>query len=292
MNHYGISTNNSPIFLGGECVVEHVKTLRLQYKNIQHDQPMHIDAFTNNIEQVKKISQEKGWVDISLNPLDLNNLFAFIGEQDYHSVKTSVIIEESPIPIKPIKFRHFNGKTQARIAVQSPLHWVISGHNPEGFVEIFIYHRASNITPEKGYGIHIYNENGALRYKSGLKLLNNIRVLPVNFTHHKTLAKSFNSPFELDKNPIFKNPIGKNIAVMQTCNFIYTECYKVNRNWYYYGSILTPVLTIDGKIEFQKSESFSISGYKRNYPSYAKGDEYLDNITAVNQVLIIDKPTN
>lgn len=137
---YGISTNNLPMFLGSECVVEHIKTLRFKYKDIHKDVMMEDGAMsiTKTIEQTKREYQEKGWVDISNTLLNLNDLFPFIGVQNYYNFKTPATLNVNIIPLKPITFRHFNGKTQARIAYERPA--ILNGesfNSPENMVEIF-----------------------------------------------------------------------------------------------------------------------------------------------------------
>lgn len=276
---YGISTNNLPMFLGSECVVEHIKTLRLKYQDIHKDVMMDHGGPFN-----KREYQEKGWIDISNALLNLNDLFPFIGVQNYYTVKSDVILSEYIIPLKPIRFRHFNGKTQARIAAISGDY---KGNGLANTIEVFIFYRASNISPNTGYGVHIYDENGQLKYKDGLKLLNNIRVYPVKF---ETNVKYFEKRFKLENNPIFNQSFGTNIAVLQTCNFIYSQCYKINNNYYYEGAILSPVLNKEGKIEFPEVSRFLISPH-RSYPNLAAGGTYIDNITSINQILVIDKPS-
>ena len=285
---YGISTNNLPMFLGSECVIEHIKTLRLKYQDIHHDVVMENGGGINTIERVKKEYQEKGWIDISNSLLNLNDLFPFIGVQNYYTVKSAAILSENIIPLKPIKFRHFNGKTQARIAYEfEAIFGDYKGYGLANTIEVFIFYRSSNITPNTGYGIHIYDENGQLKYKDGLKLLNNIRVYPVRF---ETNVKYFEKRFKLENNPIFNQSFGTNIAVLQTCNFIYSQCYKINNNYYYGGAILSPVLNKNGKIEFPNVSRFSIRPH-RSYPNLAAGGTYIDNITSINQILVIDKPS-
>lgn len=284
MSNYGIATDSLPIFLGNECVIEHFKTLRLKYRDIQRDNAYHIDGATNTVKEKEDALMNKGWVDITDNKIALENLFVFIGLQ-------SLEHNHSPLPLKLIKFRHYSGKTQARIAVEVNQYMNMESNfqGLDNYVEIFIYKRLTTISPNTGYGIHIYDSVGNLKYKDGLNLLMNIRNLPIYFNQVSVNNRKI-QPFDENKNPQLKN-VGRDIAVLQTAHCFLTDCHKTGQHWDYGAFIYTAMLTPQGDISIDGCESFGIFGAKKHtYPSYATGGAYRDAIICTDRVLIINKP--
>lgn len=281
MANYGIATDSLPMFLGSECVITLIKTIRLKYRDIQKDIQYHIDAAANTTQERLNDFNGKGWIDVAESIIPLNDLFVFVGVQSFKS------------PLNLVRFRHKNGKTQARISVTSRLaHLAVQYDNLDNYVEIFIFRRLSAVTPNQGYGVHIYDSQGNLKYKDGLNLLTNIRKIPVYFSDLSNVTPSLFSPppFSEEKNPQLKN-LGKNIAVLQSTNCVYTTCYQYGGQvWHYYGGLWTPYLKADGTVKLSQTDGFSVSGIKRSYPSYAKGGAYIDNVICADHIIVIDKP--
>lgn len=284
MANYGIATDNLPMFLGQECVIEHIRTLRIKNKDIHKDQVLLESSWKNTRAQRQNEFNSKGWIDIANTQLELNGLLAFIGVQANGT-------KEQPAPLNLIKFRHQNGKTQARIAYSTGIYAPnsIFLYDPEHYVEIFIYRRITQLSPNSGYGIHIYDSNGTLKYKDGLNLLNNLKRYPVNF-NLQTDPNARREPFNLNNNRHLMN-IGTNKAILQTANLVISNCYKSGEHWYYSGGIYSAYLDKQGNVLFGECDSFQIySGKQHQYPSYAKGGAYMDNVVTVDHILVIDKP--
>lgn len=285
MANYGIATDSLPMFLGSECVITLVKTIRLKYRDIQKDIEYNIDAASNTTQERLNDFEKKGWIDVVESLIPLDDLFVFVGVQ-------SLQVNNTDASLNIVRFRHKGGKTQARIAVTSRKSLIREQYkNLDNYVEIFIFRRLSVVTPNQGYGVHIYDSQGNLKYKDGLNLLTNIRKIPVYFNDLSNVKPSLFSPhpFSEGKNPQLKN-LGTNIAVLQSTNCIRTVCCLSGRNWVYYGDGWAPSLKKDGTVKLSEIDSFFISGIKRSYPSYANGGAYIDNVICSDHIIVIDKP--
>lgn len=288
MSNYGIATDSLPMFLGNECVIEHFKTLRLKYRDIHRDEALHKDAGMNNLESIKQQMPKTGWYDICEQVIPLDDLLVFIGPQTLYQ-------KDSPspylVPLKLVKFRHYGGKTQARIAFEVNRYLNLDNNfiGLDNYVEIFIYRQLTHIEPNTGFGIHIYDSSGKLKYKDGLNLLTNIRRLPI-YLSQTTIDGEKAHIFDITKNPQLQS-IGSNVAVLQTTHHLTTKCNKVGQHWTYYVWFATACLVQSGKISISTYESSMISdGRKHEYPSYAKGGAYRDEIICTDHVLVINKP--
>ncbi|MDO9940279.1 hypothetical protein Q7424_10485 [Glaesserella parasuis] len=285
MANYGIATDSLPMFLGSECVIALIKTIKLKYRDVHKDITYHIDFASNTTQERLNDFEKKGWIDVVESVIPLDDLFVFVGVQ-------SLQVNNTDASLNIVRFRHKGGKTQARIAVTSRQSLIRERYNNlDNYVEIFIFRRLSVVTPNQGYGVHIYDSQGNLKYKDGLNLLTNIRKIPVYFNDLSNVEPSLFSPppFSEEKNPQLKN-LGTNIAVLQSTNCIRTECYLSGRSWQYYGNKWTPSLKKDGTVKLSGVDSFLISGIKRSYPSYAKGGAYIDNVICSDHIIVIDKP--
>lgn len=187
-----------------------------------------------------------------------------------------------------IKFRHHQGRTQARVA------FPISSVGPdipedyygwEEYTEIFIYRRLKNVAKgTSNYGINIYDEKGNLKYRDGLKLLDGVELHKINFTNLDNI-----NHYNFSYNRI---EIGKEKCVLQTSHLIRTSCKNSFNQWVYGGSVVTSCLGKEGVVYFKICDMFSVYDKKRVYPSYAKGGEYQDNVISVDHILCINKPNN
>lgn len=177
MANYGILTDSLPMFLGNECVITLLKTIRLKYRDIHKDIIYRIDFASNTTQERLNDFEKKGWIDVAESVIPLDDLFVFVGVQ-------SLEVDKTDVSLNIVRFRHKGGKTQARIAVTSRQPLIQERYNNlDNYVEIFIFRRLSVVTPNQGYGVHIYDSQGNLKYKDGLKLLTNIRKVPVYFNH-------------------------------------------------------------------------------------------------------------
>lgn len=267
------------MFYGQECLIEHVKTLRLKYRDLHIDSPLHIDAGSNTTKERKRDFIQKGWVDISNEVLNLDGLLAFIGIQTLKKRSSPILPPYHSLRL--IKFRHSQGKTQARITFSENF-MTRSEYNFIGFdnfVEIFIFRRLDYIHERGGrYGINVYDSAGNLKFTDGLNLMEKIKTYPVKYQ-----VKSGRLYFD----DIY---IGEDKLVLQSALVLSSQAGETFGRWLYHGGSFTAYLKEDGYVTFVYEDSFSIAGFRRNYPSYAKGGAYHDIVNITDHILVIDKP--
>lgn len=82
---FGISSNNLPLFIGEECVIEYFKKLRIKNRDIHRDRHINAGPVFNNLTEQREVFKTKGWVDIHNSLVDLDELLAFIGVSTLYS---------------------------------------------------------------------------------------------------------------------------------------------------------------------------------------------------------------
>lgn len=293
---YGISIQGLPTFLGNERLIIKCGELKLSQSQVPNLKYYFSNPISSHTTGYNDEINSQGWFNFYKGKFDPNDCLAFVGVQidEYIEEKTNIIrYKGDQLAIAPIKFRYnsITGYMQARVVtyfgtITKPKPLIFA----QGSINIHFYVRASTITPNTGYGIHIYNERGNLVFKDGLALLKNIKTLPVRLTKEKAY-NGVHYLYKLEENPLLKN-IGTNKLVLNTAigNFSACQYSSAMRNYEYFGGIITPVLTSRGSVVCVLTDQFTINGGRRSYPSISGGNGEFEDINQISEYIMYIDP--